>query len=116
MRVLVTIIAPIYWSFAHQSGSTRNGFSLTSGVFRQESQVEFATGEEAGMCVLLRAKGGRQRSWCRSPCGSLVVREVPLGLGGRFGISWNRRPGTMIRVTSVACLSQQKRSVSHPES
>ncbi|EMP34679.1 Hemicentin-2 [Chelonia mydas] len=45
MRVLVTIIAPIYWSFAHQSGSTRNGFSLTSGVFRQESQVEFATGE-----------------------------------------------------------------------
>uniref|UniRef100_A0A8C4YSS1 Hemicentin-2 n=1 Tax=Gopherus evgoodei TaxID=1825980 RepID=A0A8C4YSS1_9SAUR len=45
MRVLVTIIAPIYWSFAHQSGSARNGFSLTSGVFRQESQVEFATGE-----------------------------------------------------------------------
>ncbi|XP_023961842.2 hemicentin-2 isoform X1 [Chrysemys picta bellii] len=45
MRVLVTIIAPIYWSFARQSGSARNGFSLTSGVFRQESQVEFATGE-----------------------------------------------------------------------
>nr|XP_032653549.1 hemicentin-2 isoform X2 [Chelonoidis abingdonii] len=45
MRLLVTIIAPIYWSFAHQSGSARNGFSLTSGVFRQESQVEFATGE-----------------------------------------------------------------------
>uniref|UniRef100_A0A8C3XUU2 Hemicentin-2 n=3 Tax=Chelydra serpentina TaxID=8475 RepID=A0A8C3XUU2_CHESE len=45
MRVLVTIIAPIYWSFARQSGSVRNGFSLTSGVFRQESQLEFATGE-----------------------------------------------------------------------
>ncbi|XP_067398294.1 hemicentin-2 [Emydura macquarii macquarii] len=45
MRVLVTVIAPIYWSFAHQSSSTRNGFSLTNGVFKQESQVEFATGE-----------------------------------------------------------------------
>ncbi|XP_025060802.1 hemicentin-2 [Alligator sinensis] len=45
MRVLVAVIAPIYWSFAHQSGSTVNGFALTRGIFKQESQMEFATGE-----------------------------------------------------------------------
>lgn len=45
MRVLVAVIAPIYWSFAHQSGSTVNGFTLTRGIFKQESQMEFATGK-----------------------------------------------------------------------
>ncbi|XP_068771088.1 hemicentin-2 [Struthio camelus] len=45
MRVLVAVIAPVYWSFAHADGDTRSGFLLTQGTFRQESQVEFATGE-----------------------------------------------------------------------
>ncbi|MGH0143069.1 UNVERIFIED_CONTAM: hypothetical protein FKN15_022424 [Acipenser sinensis] len=45
MRVLVTVFAPIYWTTAFQTGTSRNGFSLTQGVFRQESQVEFGTGE-----------------------------------------------------------------------
>ncbi|KAK6480953.1 hemicentin-1-like [Huso huso] len=45
MRVLVTMFAPIYWTTAFQTGTSRNGFSLTQGVFRQESQVEFGTGE-----------------------------------------------------------------------
>lgn len=45
MRVLVTIIAPVYWSLSHTSGEVRSGFLLTQGTFRQESQLEFATGE-----------------------------------------------------------------------
>ena len=45
MRVLVAIIAPIYWSLAHAGGEARSGFLLTRGTFRHESQLEFATGE-----------------------------------------------------------------------
>ncbi|XP_064420214.1 hemicentin-2 [Latimeria chalumnae] len=45
MKVLVSVFAPIYWSVAYEKRDTINGFSLTRGVFRQESQVEFATGE-----------------------------------------------------------------------
>ncbi|XP_044515627.1 hemicentin-2-like [Gracilinanus agilis] len=45
MRILVVAIAPIYWVLAGQSGEVLNGYSLTRGNFRQESQVEFATGE-----------------------------------------------------------------------
>ncbi|MEE6525782.1 hypothetical protein FKM82_026024, partial [Ascaphus truei] len=45
MRVLVSVIAPLYWSAAFSHDDAVNGFSLTKGVFRQESQVEFATGE-----------------------------------------------------------------------
>ncbi|XP_051663785.1 hemicentin-2 [Manacus candei] len=45
MRVLVPIIAPIYWSLAHTDGVTRSGFLLTQGTFQHESQLEFATGE-----------------------------------------------------------------------
>ncbi|KAK2535167.1 Hmcn2 [Columba livia] len=45
MRVLVTIIAPVYWSLSHTVGDTRSRFLLTHGTFRHESQLEFATGE-----------------------------------------------------------------------
>ncbi|XP_062447296.1 hemicentin-2 [Rhea pennata] len=45
MRVLVAVVAPVYWSFAHAAGDARSGFLLTQGSFRQRSQVEFATGE-----------------------------------------------------------------------
>ncbi|NXF11335.1 HMCN2 protein, partial [Smithornis capensis] len=45
MRVLVTIIAPIYWSLAHTSEAAQSGFLLTQGTFQHESQLEFATGE-----------------------------------------------------------------------
>ncbi|NXR44438.1 HMCN2 protein, partial [Hippolais icterina] len=34
MRVLVTIIAPIYWSLAQVSGAARSGFLLTQGTFQ----------------------------------------------------------------------------------
>ncbi|KFO82470.1 Hemicentin-2, partial [Cuculus canorus] len=45
MRVLVAIIAPIYWSLAHTGGETQSGFLLTRDTFRHESQLEFPTGE-----------------------------------------------------------------------
>ncbi|NWH44460.1 HMCN2 protein, partial [Fregata magnificens] len=34
MRVLVTIVAPVYWSLAHAGGEARSGFLLTRGTFR----------------------------------------------------------------------------------
>ncbi|NXQ64332.1 HMCN2 protein, partial [Anthoscopus minutus] len=34
MRVLVTIIAPIYWSLAQTSGAAQSGFLLTQGTFQ----------------------------------------------------------------------------------
>ncbi|XP_029295180.1 LOW QUALITY PROTEIN: hemicentin-1 [Cottoperca gobio] len=45
LRVLVSAFAPIYWTTVRQSGAARNGYSLTQGQFRQESQLEFDTGE-----------------------------------------------------------------------
>ncbi|NXD74846.1 HMCN2 protein, partial [Halcyon senegalensis] len=34
MRVLVAIIAPVYWSLAHTGGGAQGGFLLTQGTFR----------------------------------------------------------------------------------
>ncbi|NXH77431.1 HMCN2 protein, partial [Hydrobates tethys] len=34
MRVLVAIIAPVYWSLAHAGGDARSGFLLTQGTFQ----------------------------------------------------------------------------------
>ncbi|NXD61884.1 HMCN2 protein, partial [Eolophus roseicapillus] len=45
MRVLVAVITPIYWSLVHTNSEARNGFLLTRGTLRQESQLEFSTGE-----------------------------------------------------------------------
>ncbi|XP_053328822.1 hemicentin-2 [Spea bombifrons] len=45
MKVLVSVIAPLYWTAAFPQDNAVNGFSLTKGVFRKESLVEFATGE-----------------------------------------------------------------------
>ncbi|XP_071783895.2 hemicentin-1 [Centroberyx gerrardi] len=45
LRVLVSVFAPIYWTTVLQSGAARNGYSFTQGQFRQESQLEFETGE-----------------------------------------------------------------------
>ncbi|KAM6944598.1 hemicentin-1 [Lycodopsis pacificus] len=45
LRVLVSALAPMYWTTVLQSGAARNGYSLTEGQFRQESQLEFETGE-----------------------------------------------------------------------
>ncbi|XP_076126836.1 hemicentin-1 [Alosa pseudoharengus] len=45
LRVLVSVFAPIYWTTVHQTEETLNGYSQTQGNFRQESQLEFDTGE-----------------------------------------------------------------------
>ncbi|XP_056132043.1 hemicentin-1 [Lampris incognitus] len=45
LRVLVSVFAPIYWTTVLQSGASKNGYAFTQGVFRQESQLEFETGE-----------------------------------------------------------------------
>ncbi|KAM4642152.1 hemicentin-1 [Discoglossus pictus] len=45
MRNLVSILNPIYWTTAKELGEAVNGNSLTDGIFKRESQVEFATGE-----------------------------------------------------------------------
>uniref|UniRef100_A0A8D2ZR19 Hemicentin-1 n=1 Tax=Scophthalmus maximus TaxID=52904 RepID=A0A8D2ZR19_SCOMX len=45
LRVLVSVFAPIYWTTVLQSGAARNGYSFTQGQFRQESQLEFESGE-----------------------------------------------------------------------
>ncbi|CAH2311914.1 hemicentin-1 isoform X2 [Pelobates cultripes] len=45
MRNLISILNPIYWTVAEEIGEAVNGFTLTGGAFKGESQVEFATGE-----------------------------------------------------------------------
>ncbi|KAI4892791.1 hypothetical protein NFI96_028928 [Prochilodus magdalenae] len=45
MRILVSVFAPIYWTTVFQTAETQNGFSVSQGHFRQESQLEFETGE-----------------------------------------------------------------------
>lgn len=44
MRKLISILNPIYWTTAKEIGEAVNGYTLTGGVFRRETQVEFATG------------------------------------------------------------------------
>lgn len=45
LRVLVSVFAPVYWNTVLENGAARNGYSFTQGQFRQESQLEFETGE-----------------------------------------------------------------------
>ncbi|NXC98985.1 HMCN2 protein, partial [Certhia familiaris] len=58
MRVLVTIMAPIYWSLAHASEAARSGFLLTRGSFQHESLLQFAAGELLRVTHLARGEGG----------------------------------------------------------
>ncbi|MBN3302329.1 HMCN1 protein, partial [Amia calva] len=54
MRKLISILNPIYWTTAQELGEALNGYSLTGGVFRRETQVEFATGEILRMTHIAR--------------------------------------------------------------
>lgn len=45
MRKLVSILNPVYWTTAQEIGGAVNGYTLTQGTFRRETQVEFATGK-----------------------------------------------------------------------
>lgn len=46
MRKLISILNPVYWTTAQEVGGAVNGYTLTGGVFRRETQVEFATGKK----------------------------------------------------------------------
>ncbi|XP_073456587.1 hemicentin-2 [Aquarana catesbeiana] len=63
MRVLVSMIAPLYWSGAFPHDGTTNGFSLTKGVFRKESQVEFATGQQLRITHIARGLDAEGTLW-----------------------------------------------------
>ncbi|XP_056893820.1 hemicentin-1 isoform X2 [Takifugu flavidus] len=54
MRKLVSILNPIYWTTAQEVGEAVNGYTLTEGIFRRETQVEFATGEILRMTHIAR--------------------------------------------------------------
>ncbi|XP_047443825.1 hemicentin-1 isoform X2 [Mugil cephalus] len=54
MRKLVSILNPIYWTTAQEVGEAVNGYTLTGGIFRRETQVEFATGEILRMTHIAR--------------------------------------------------------------
>ncbi|NXR76746.1 HMCN2 protein, partial [Pycnonotus jocosus] len=58
MRVLVTIMAPVYWSLAQARGAAQSGFQLTQGTFQHESLLQFATGELLRVTHLARGAGG----------------------------------------------------------
>ncbi|XP_068096243.1 hemicentin-1 isoform X2 [Hyperolius riggenbachi] len=45
MKNLASLLNPIYWTVATETGEAVNGLTLTGGVFTRTSQVEFATGE-----------------------------------------------------------------------
>ncbi|XP_041262809.1 hemicentin-2 isoform X2 [Onychostruthus taczanowskii] len=77
MRVLVTIIAPIYWSLAHASGAAQNGFLLTQGTFQHESLLRFATGELLRVTHLARGAGGAGAL----RLDSVISGSVPEGFG-----------------------------------
>ncbi|NXX73240.1 HMCN2 protein, partial [Spizella passerina] len=77
MRVLVTIIAPIYWSLAQARGAAQNGLLLTRGAFQHESLLHFATGEL--LRVTHRARGAGGAGALRLD--SVISGSVPEGLG-----------------------------------
>ncbi|XP_035996829.1 hemicentin-1 isoform X1 [Fundulus heteroclitus] len=54
MRKLISILNPIYWTTAQEIGEAVNGYTLTGGIFRRETQVEFATGEILRMTHVAR--------------------------------------------------------------
>lgn len=56
MRKLVSILNPIYWTTAQEVGEAVNGYTLTQGVFRRETQVEFATGKTENSAASSRRK------------------------------------------------------------
>ncbi|XP_069698018.1 hemicentin-1-like isoform X2 [Periplaneta americana] len=43
---LTFLLSPVSWNAAYEVDEANNGYSLTNGNFRQQSQIEFATGEE----------------------------------------------------------------------
>lgn len=72
MRKLISILNPIYWTTAEEIGEAVNGFTLTGGVFRRETQVEFATGTIAILCAM-------QTSVSDDSGGELILTRMDVG-------------------------------------
>ncbi|XP_030853395.1 hemicentin-1 isoform X1 [Strongylocentrotus purpuratus] len=49
MRMLISLISPVYWTSAYERDNTANGFSVTEGNFERQTQVRFWSGEELTM-------------------------------------------------------------------
>ncbi|XP_033105528.1 hemicentin-1-like isoform X2 [Anneissia japonica] len=45
MRILLSMISPVFWTVAREINGAVNGLMLTNGIFRQQSRVEFNTGQ-----------------------------------------------------------------------
>ncbi|GFT31287.1 hemicentin-1 [Nephila pilipes] len=54
MKFLIPLLTPIYWTTAYEIGDAVNGYTLTKGFFRKETQVNFATGEVLYMTHVAR--------------------------------------------------------------
>lgn len=63
MRKLVSILSPIYWTTAQEVGEAVNGYTLTQGLFRRETQVEFATGERGNSACTGVQAGAKTPIW-----------------------------------------------------
>ncbi|GBM98114.1 Hemicentin-1, partial [Araneus ventricosus] len=61
MKFLVPLLTPIYWTTAHEIGNAVNGYTLTKGFFRKETQVNFVTGEVLHMTHVARGLDRRGR-------------------------------------------------------
>jgi len=51
MRHLVPVLSSMYWTLAQEQDGAINGFTLTGGVFQQQVQVEYATGQTQSVYV-----------------------------------------------------------------
>nr|XP_054769474.1 hemicentin-1-like [Lytechinus pictus] len=49
MRMLISLISPVYWTSAYERDNTANGFSVTEGNFERQTQVSFWSGEQLTM-------------------------------------------------------------------
>ncbi|KAK3914743.1 Hemicentin-1 [Frankliniella fusca] len=47
--IVPLLVSPVSWNVAYEDNNARNGYSLTKGYFNQESQIQFATGQEVKM-------------------------------------------------------------------
>lgn len=54
MRKLISILNPVYWTTAQEVGEAVNGYTLTGGIFRRETQVEFATGKKGKSLIVIQ--------------------------------------------------------------
>ncbi|XP_072176576.1 hemicentin-1-like [Diadema setosum] len=52
MRMLISLISPVYWTSAYERENTGNGFAVTQGTFARQTQVRFWSGEQLTMGMI----------------------------------------------------------------